>query len=198
MARSHGRLTVEPALSATANTLPVLLRPADGRPMRLQLLSSRDRVLWPTERRVLVPRYADAPHAELLVPTLPAFVASKMRHGLTGTRRAIFGTCGPSARSVLSIRLLPRCSGNTAPPTKPRGVPVSQRATGHGLAGAISWSDSSHRVSERRSQRGSHRLVECSLAPDHPSTRCSTRISAGCRRRSVPTWSPRNTATPSG
>ncbi|OBC10905.1 hypothetical protein A5784_35980 [Mycobacterium sp. 852013-50091_SCH5140682] len=77
VARSHGRLTVEPALSATANTLPVLLRPADGRPVRLQLLSSRDRVLWPTERRVLVQRYADAPPAALLVPTLPAFVASK-------------------------------------------------------------------------------------------------------------------------
>lgn len=77
VARSHGRLTVEPALSATADTLPVLLRPVDGHPVRLQLLSSRDRVLWPTERRVLVQRYTDAPPAELLVPTLPAFAASK-------------------------------------------------------------------------------------------------------------------------
>jgi predicted nucleotidyltransferase component of viral defense system len=77
LARSHGRLTLEPALSAAADTLPVLLRPGDGRPMRLQLLSSRDRVLWPTERRNLVQRYTDAPPAELLVPTLPAFAASK-------------------------------------------------------------------------------------------------------------------------
>ncbi|UNB56037.1 nucleotidyl transferase AbiEii/AbiGii toxin family protein [Mycolicibacterium sp. YH-1] len=77
LARSHGRLIVEPALSDTADTLPVLLRPADGRPVRLQLLSARDRVVWPTERRDLFQRYADAPVAELLVPTLPAFAASK-------------------------------------------------------------------------------------------------------------------------
>jgi hypothetical protein len=45
--------------------------------VRLQLLSARDRMVWPTERRALVQRYADAPPAELLVPTLPAFAASK-------------------------------------------------------------------------------------------------------------------------
>jgi hypothetical protein len=33
--------------------------------------------VWPTERRDLYQRYADAPVAELLVPTLPAFTASK-------------------------------------------------------------------------------------------------------------------------
>jgi predicted nucleotidyltransferase component of viral defense system len=75
--RSHGRLTVEPALSSIADTLPVLIRPADGHPIRLQLLSSGERILWPTERRALVQRYADAPPAKLLVPTLPAFAASK-------------------------------------------------------------------------------------------------------------------------
>lgn len=77
VARTHGRLTVEPRLRATADTLPVLMRPDDGRPVRLQLLSAHDRVAWPTERRRLVQRYADAPAAELLVPTLPAFTASK-------------------------------------------------------------------------------------------------------------------------
>ncbi|WP_226863902.1 nucleotidyl transferase AbiEii/AbiGii toxin family protein [Mycolicibacterium baixiangningiae] len=77
VARTHGWLTVEPALSGTADTLPVLLRPSDGRPVRLQLLSARDRVVWPTERRDLFQRYADAPAAELLVPILPAFAASK-------------------------------------------------------------------------------------------------------------------------
>jgi predicted nucleotidyltransferase component of viral defense system len=77
VARTHGRVTIEPALSDTADILPVLLRPADGRPVRLQLLSARDRTVWPTERRHLVQRYTDAPGAELLVPTLPAFAASK-------------------------------------------------------------------------------------------------------------------------
>jgi predicted nucleotidyltransferase component of viral defense system len=77
VARTHGRLTIEPALRDTADARPVLMRPADGRPVRLQLLSARDRVVWPTERRALVQRYTDAPAAELLVPTLPAFAASK-------------------------------------------------------------------------------------------------------------------------
>ncbi|WKG01478.1 nucleotidyl transferase AbiEii/AbiGii toxin family protein [Mycolicibacterium sp. HK-90] len=77
VARTHGRITVEPALSTTADTLPVLLRPLDGNPVRLQLLSPRDRVVWPTERRELVQRYTDAPPATLNVPTLPAFAASK-------------------------------------------------------------------------------------------------------------------------
>ncbi|MGB8403669.1 MAG: nucleotidyl transferase AbiEii/AbiGii toxin family protein [Mycobacterium sp.] len=88
-ARSHGRLIVEPPLGATVDTLPVLLRPAEARPVRLQLLLCWDRVLWPTERRALVQRYADVPPAELLVPTLPTFAASKTatwldrRHGPT-------------------------------------------------------------------------------------------------------------------
>ncbi len=75
--RTHGRLVVEPALSTVADTLPVLVRPVDGAAVRLQLLSARDRTVWPTERRRLVQRYSDAPSAELLVPTLPAFAASK-------------------------------------------------------------------------------------------------------------------------
>ena len=45
--------------------------------MRIQLLSARGRVPWPTERRTLEQRYRDAPTAELIVPTLPAFAASK-------------------------------------------------------------------------------------------------------------------------
>lgn len=77
LARTHGRLNVEPRLSDTADTLPVVLRPADGRPVQLQLLSPRERVVWPTERRTLAQRYSDAPAAQLLVPTLPASAASK-------------------------------------------------------------------------------------------------------------------------
>jgi hypothetical protein len=77
LARSHGRLTLDPMLSDVASTQPAILRSADGLSVRIQLLSSRDRVVWPSERRVLVQRYTDAPTAELLVPTLPAFAASK-------------------------------------------------------------------------------------------------------------------------
>ncbi|WP_335743630.1 nucleotidyl transferase AbiEii/AbiGii toxin family protein [Rhodococcus oxybenzonivorans] len=45
--------------------------------VKIQLLSSTDRTLWPTESRTLIQRYSDAPPARLFVPTLPAFAASK-------------------------------------------------------------------------------------------------------------------------
>ncbi|SON61578.1 hypothetical protein MSIMFI_03094 [Mycobacterium simulans] len=77
LSRTHGRLILDPALSHVPDTRPSLLRTAAGLSVRLQLLSSRDRTVWPTERRSLVQRYADAPAAQLLVPTLPAFAASK-------------------------------------------------------------------------------------------------------------------------
>jgi predicted nucleotidyltransferase component of viral defense system len=77
LARTHGRLTLDPPLSGVANTVAATLRSATGMVVRIQLLSDRGRVLWPTERRALEQRYRDAPPAELIVPTLPAFAASK-------------------------------------------------------------------------------------------------------------------------
>jgi predicted nucleotidyltransferase component of viral defense system len=77
LARTHGRLTLEPPLSGVADTGAAVLRSATGIVVRIQLLAARGRVLWPTERRFLQPRYRDAPAAELTVPTLPAFAASK-------------------------------------------------------------------------------------------------------------------------
>lgn len=77
LARTHGRLTLDPALTSIPDTRAAILRTSDGLTVRIQLLSPRTRTVWPTERRSLVQRYADAPAAELLVPTLPAFAASK-------------------------------------------------------------------------------------------------------------------------
>lgn len=77
LARTHGRLTLDPALSRVPDTGTAILRSAAGLSVRLQLLSSRDQTVWPTERRSLVQRYSDAPPAALLVPTIPAFAASK-------------------------------------------------------------------------------------------------------------------------
>lgn len=77
LARTHGRLTLDPSLGGVANTVAAILRSATGMVVRIQLLSARGRVLWPTERRTLEQRYRDAPAAELIVPTLPAFAASK-------------------------------------------------------------------------------------------------------------------------
>ena len=95
LARTHGRLSLDPALSSVPDTRPAILRTSGGLTVRLQLLSSRDRTVWPTERRSLVQRYADAPAAELLVPTLPAFAASKTATWWTAMPPA---TCGISGR----------------------------------------------------------------------------------------------------
>jgi predicted nucleotidyltransferase component of viral defense system len=77
LVRTHGRLTLDPPLVGPADVDAAILRSAGGISVRIQLLSARDRVLWPTERRNLEQRYRDAPTAELIVPTLPAFAASK-------------------------------------------------------------------------------------------------------------------------
>jgi predicted nucleotidyltransferase component of viral defense system len=77
LARTHGRLTLDPPFAGLTDVDAAILRSAGGLSVRIQLLSARDRVLWPTERRNLEQRYRDAPAAELIVPTLPAFAASK-------------------------------------------------------------------------------------------------------------------------
>jgi predicted nucleotidyltransferase component of viral defense system len=77
LARTHGRLTLDPPLSGLADTGAAILRSATGISVRIQLISAGGRVRWPTERRVLEQRYRDAPAAELIVPTLAAFAASK-------------------------------------------------------------------------------------------------------------------------
>jgi Nucleotidyl transferase AbiEii toxin, Type IV TA system len=74
LARTHlpdGRLSEDIDLIAIDD------RKAVAEVLDAQLLSARGRELWPTERRALQQRYHDAPAAELLVPTLPAFAASK-------------------------------------------------------------------------------------------------------------------------
>lgn len=77
LARTHGRLILDPPLSDIPDTSAAILRSANGISVRIQLLSARGRALWPTERRTLEQRYRDAPTARLSVPTLPAFAASK-------------------------------------------------------------------------------------------------------------------------
>jgi predicted nucleotidyltransferase component of viral defense system len=77
VARTHGRLALEPSFSRIADSVPVTATTVDGTAVKIQLLSSRDRIAWPSERRRLEQRYSDAPTAELVVPTLPAFAASK-------------------------------------------------------------------------------------------------------------------------
>jgi Nucleotidyl transferase AbiEii toxin, Type IV TA system len=48
LARSHGRLTLDPLLSDVARIRPAILRSSGGLSVRIQLLSARDRVVWPS------------------------------------------------------------------------------------------------------------------------------------------------------
>ncbi|MFE5708033.1 nucleotidyl transferase AbiEii/AbiGii toxin family protein [Rhodococcus koreensis] len=75
--RAYGRLEWAPPLSAGSSVDAAALHTARGLSVKIQLLASTDRTLWPTEPRTLIQRYSDAPPARLLVPTLPAFAASK-------------------------------------------------------------------------------------------------------------------------
>lgn len=77
VARTYGRLNWGPALSIIRDTESAYLQTASGLSVKVQLLSSKDRTVWPAEVRVLEQRYSDAPSAQLMVPTLPAFAASK-------------------------------------------------------------------------------------------------------------------------
>ncbi|MBB5912980.1 hypothetical protein BJY24_001847 [Nocardia transvalensis] len=77
VARSYGRLEWAPSLSNVSDAGAANLRSASGVSVTIQLLSARGRMAWPTELRRLQQRYSDVPSAELLVPTLPAFVAGK-------------------------------------------------------------------------------------------------------------------------
>jgi hypothetical protein len=75
--RAYGRLEWAPPLSAGSSVDAATLHTTSGLAVKIQLLASTDRTLWPTEPRTLIQRYSDAPPARLLVPTLPAFAASK-------------------------------------------------------------------------------------------------------------------------
>lgn len=77
VARTHGRLEWMPALADIRDTEPAMLQSTSGLTVKIQLLSSRARTVWPSEVRDIVQRYADAPPARLRVPTLAAFAASK-------------------------------------------------------------------------------------------------------------------------
>jgi hypothetical protein len=123
-ARTHGRLRVEPPLSAVADTFSVVLQAMSGLSVKVQLWSSRGRAIWPAERRQ---RYGDAPAAELVVPTLLAFAASKTatwadRHAA----RDLWDLWALNV-SMPSMPRPPTCIGATDTPTNCRGTMSSKR-----------------------------------------------------------------------
>lgn len=75
--REYGRLIWLAPLQGVREVLPGVLRTPDGLTVRVQLLEPVGFPAWPTERRRLIQRYADAAPAVLEVPTLASFAASK-------------------------------------------------------------------------------------------------------------------------
>jgi len=77
LARTHGTATWNPGLTQTRGPEDAVLRVGDNVQVRFQLLTKAGYPDWPTERRQLIQRYADAPDATLTTFTAPAFAANK-------------------------------------------------------------------------------------------------------------------------
>ena len=108
LARSHGRPTWQPALTATTGSQPTVLTVPDGTSVQVQLLGGEG-YLWPTEVVEIEQRYSDAPPARLRVLTADAFAAAKLGAWIDrGAPRDLYdlwamserGLIGPSALRV--------------------------------------------------------------------------------------------------
>ena len=77
LARSHGRPTWRPPLSATSGSRPATVGVEGTASIQVQLLSGEG-YLWPTEVRNIDQRYSDAPPARLRTLTAAGFAAAKL------------------------------------------------------------------------------------------------------------------------
>lgn len=77
LARSHGRPTWRPPLSATSGSQPATVGVEGTASVQVQLLSGKG-YLWPTEVRDIDQRYSDAPPARLRTLTAAGFAAAKL------------------------------------------------------------------------------------------------------------------------
>nr|WP_273378034.1 nucleotidyl transferase AbiEii/AbiGii toxin family protein [Actinopolymorpha pittospori] len=75
--REFPGLRWQPPLRAVPNAQPAVLIAPDGLTVRIQLVGSGGYPPWPTLRRSLLQRYADAPPVALTVPTPASFAAWK-------------------------------------------------------------------------------------------------------------------------
>ena len=121
LARSHGRPTWRPALSATAGSQPATLAVEGTASVQVQLVSGEG-YLWPTELRDIEQRYIDAPPARLRTLTSAGFAAAKLtawmeRHAprdlydlwamsegelIDADALEVFARCGPQGRPPAS------------------------------------------------------------------------------------------------
>lgn len=77
LARSHGRPTWRPALSATTGSQPTTLVFEGTASVQVQLVGGEG-YLWPTEVRDIEQRYSDAPPARLRTLTAAGFAGAKL------------------------------------------------------------------------------------------------------------------------
>ena len=121
LARSYGRPTWRPALSATSGSQPATLTVEGTVSVQVQLVSGEG-YLWPTEVHEIEQRYSDAPPARLRTLTAAGFAAAKLsawmdRHAprdlydlwamserglIDAAALDVFTRCGPQARPPAS------------------------------------------------------------------------------------------------
>lgn len=77
LARTYGRPTWRPALTATRGAEPAVLEVDDTLGIQVQLVTAEG-FLWPTEVRDVEQRYSDAPPARLRTLTAAGFAAAKL------------------------------------------------------------------------------------------------------------------------
>ncbi|MBC7551014.1 MAG: nucleotidyl transferase AbiEii/AbiGii toxin family protein [Cellulomonas sp.] len=119
LARSHGRPTWLPALSATAGSQPATLAVAGTASVQVQLVSGEG-YLWPTEAHDIDQRYGDAPPARLRTLTAAGFAAAKLsawmdRHA----PRDLYDLWALSERGLIdadALEVFIRCSPQVMPP----------------------------------------------------------------------------------
>ena len=101
LARSHGRPTWQPALTATTGSQPTVLSVPDGTSVQVQLLGGQG-YTWPTEVVQIEQRHCDAPIARLRVLTADGFAAAKLGAWIdAGTPRALHDLWAMNERNLI-------------------------------------------------------------------------------------------------
>jgi hypothetical protein len=101
LARSHGRPTWQPALTATTGSQPAVLSVPDGTCVQVQLLGGQG-YAWPTEVVQIEQRYSDAPIARLRVLTADGFAAAKLGAWIdAGTPRDLYDLWAMNERNLI-------------------------------------------------------------------------------------------------
>jgi hypothetical protein len=114
-ARATGVLRWRPSLTVVQDTEAATLEGPHDIRLKVQLLRAEGYAPWPTERRLLHQRYADAPEATLSVPTRAAFAAWKTATWADRRAPRDCGTCRRWHDLVPSTGTHSSCTDGTGP-----------------------------------------------------------------------------------